>query len=539
MAAVTPTLLLDLAGTYALSLVVNDGKASSTASAVTLTAEVANAAPVANAGPAQSIVAGSAVTLDGSTSPDANGDVLTYAWTLTSKPGGSTASLGGANSAKPTFTADIAGNYVASLVVNDGSLSSAAASVTVTAAVANVAPVANAGVAQNVSTGSVVTLDGSTSSDANGDALTYGWTLTSKPAGSTAVLSSSTSAKPTFTADAAGSYVASLTVNDGKLSSAAATVIVSAAVADVAPVANAGVAQQVVAGAVVVLDGTGSSDANGDVLSYVWILTSKPATSVASLSSTTASKPTFTSDIPGVYVATLTVNDGRVSSAANTVTVTATPAMPAVIAGNVYIQDFPSGPFNLVNLATGALTSQLSVACGGISAATVGLDGVALGTRSDGSVVQFDPVSGKCLAFFTAPEWIDSFAAAPDGTYLGQSQQTFFGAKQIYRFSATGAVLSKVALGGVGSLGGLSFAPNGQLYGVGFSGWFRLDPITASATLVSGVGQLQLSEVCIDSVGIAYGHSFGVLYRYNAVTGVLLSSLTLQRDLGLGAVVCR
>lgn len=168
LAAVTPTLLLDVAGTYALSLVVNDGKVSSAASAVTLTAALANAAPVANAGLAQSIVAGSAVTLEGSTSSDADGDVLTYAWVLSSKPDGSVAALGGASSAKPTFTADIAGNYVASLVVNDGSLSSAAASVTVTAAVANVAPVANAGVAQNVSTGSVVTLDGSTRSDANG-----------------------------------------------------------------------------------------------------------------------------------------------------------------------------------------------------------------------------------------------------------------------------------------------------------------------------------------------------------------------------------
>lgn len=87
----------------------------------------------------------------------------------------------------------------------------------------NTAPVANAGVAQNVVAGSVVTLDGSASSDANGDPLTYAWTITSKPAGSTAALSSTTSAKPTFTADVAGTYVASLVVNDGKVSSSAAT----------------------------------------------------------------------------------------------------------------------------------------------------------------------------------------------------------------------------------------------------------------------------------------------------------------------------
>ena len=77
-------------------------------------------------------------------------------------------------------------------------------------------------------TGSAVTLDGSTSSDANGDPLAYAWTLTSKPAGSAAALAGGTSARPTFTADAAGTYVASLVVNDGKVSSTSAAVVVNA-----------------------------------------------------------------------------------------------------------------------------------------------------------------------------------------------------------------------------------------------------------------------------------------------------------------------
>jgi hypothetical protein len=92
------------------------------------------------------------------------------------------------------------------------------------AATGNTAPVANAGVAQNVVAGSVVTLDGSASSDANGDTLTYAWILTSKPAGSSAVLTAATSAKPTFKADVAGTYFGTLTVNDGKVNSAPVTV---------------------------------------------------------------------------------------------------------------------------------------------------------------------------------------------------------------------------------------------------------------------------------------------------------------------------
>ena len=80
-----------------------------------------------------------------------------------------------------------------------------------------------------MTTGTVVTLNGSASSDANGDQLTYSWTLTSRPAGSAAVLAGATTAAPAFTADLAGTYVASLIVNDGTVNSAPATVTVTAA----------------------------------------------------------------------------------------------------------------------------------------------------------------------------------------------------------------------------------------------------------------------------------------------------------------------
>jgi thioesterase domain-containing protein len=95
--------------------------------------------------------------------------------------------------------------------------------------VANTPPVANASAAQSVSINTVVTLDGSKSSDANGDVLAYAWTLTDKPAGSNVVLANATSAKAAFIADVAGVYTATLVVNDGKPDgSSASTVSVTA-----------------------------------------------------------------------------------------------------------------------------------------------------------------------------------------------------------------------------------------------------------------------------------------------------------------------
>lgn len=328
-----PTFKADLAGTYVATLVVSDGKSSSELSAVSILASATNLAPIANPGANQSVVIGSKVTVDGSASLDPNGDLITYKWSLLYKPVGSTASLSSASTASSFFTADLAGTYLVGLTVNDGKVDSPVVVLTVTAAKLNSAPVARAGTNQNVTTSTLTTLDGSGSTDADQDTLTYTWTLISQPAGSTASLSSATSPKPTFTPDVAGTYVASLVVFDGKDRSPAAIVTVIASAANSAPVANAGAAQSVSTAALVTLNGTGSTDANGDTLTYRWALTSKPTNSTAVLSSTTTATPTFTADLAGSYVASIVVNDGKLDSTnTSTVTVTASTANSAPVA---------------------------------------------------------------------------------------------------------------------------------------------------------------------------------------------------------------
>jgi hypothetical protein len=69
----------------------------------------------------------------------------------------------------------------------------------------NSPPVADAGLDQTTLVGDMVTLDGSGSSDMDGDSLTYSWFFTSRPAGSTATLSNPTAVNPTFTVDKPGS----------------------------------------------------------------------------------------------------------------------------------------------------------------------------------------------------------------------------------------------------------------------------------------------------------------------------------------------
>ena len=327
-----PKFTADLAGNYVVSLVVNDGKANSTVATVSVTATVANAAPVANAGVNQNVVISSTVTLDGTASTDANNDSLSYKWVLQSKPATSSATLTAATSAKPTFKADVAGTYVATLVVNDGKANSELAAVSILASATNLAPVAKPGVNQNVVTGTKVSVDASASSDPNGDSISYRWSLLFKPAGSTATLSSATTASATFTADLAGTYLVGLTVNDGKVDSPVVVLTVTAAKLNAVPVANAGTNQNVTAATLTTLDGTASTDADLDGLSYTWSLISKPSNSNAALSSTTSPKPTFTPDVAGTYVASLVVSDGKDRSPTAVVTVIASGSNSAPVA---------------------------------------------------------------------------------------------------------------------------------------------------------------------------------------------------------------
>jgi len=334
-----PTFVADKLGDYIATLWVSDGKVESSSVQVIVTSSVENTPPTARAGDDQTVKLSTSaitVTLDGTNSTDPENDKLTYKWTWMSYPTSvsvTTAPSLTATSPKPTFIPTLAGTYVLALTVNDGKKGSEPDPVTITvnAATTNTAPVAVVGSDQYVPVSSTnkITLSGSGSYDSDtGETatLTYKWYLSRPEGDTTAVLSSSTATSPTFYASTAGVYVASLVVTDanGEKSTVSSTRI-TASTANSPPVANAGVIQSVSGATLVTLDGSASTDADGDTITYAWTLQSAPdGNTVTALTDATTAAPSFTPNAVGIYVIKLIVNDGKVNSAAHTVTITRT-----------------------------------------------------------------------------------------------------------------------------------------------------------------------------------------------------------------------
>lgn len=309
--AVQPRFTVDRPGSYTARLIVNDGQADSAPDEVFVSTE--NSPPVADAGPDQSARVGEIVTLDGSGSRDVDGDTLGYAWSFTNRPEGSNAVLSDPGAVQPNFTLDQPGPYIVQLIVDDGTAESSA---TVTVSTVNSAPVAEAGPDQSARVGATVTLDGSGSTDADNDPLTYAWSLTTQLSGSTAALANADTLQPTLTLDRVGTYVAQLIVNHGTVDSDPDTVTLSTE--NSPPVAEAGPDQTAQVGDAVTLDGSGSTDADDDLLTYSWALTVQPPDSTVTLSPVDQAQTTLIPDRAGEYVAQLIVNDGTVDSDPNT-----------------------------------------------------------------------------------------------------------------------------------------------------------------------------------------------------------------------------
>ena len=107
-------------------------------------AHAADNPPVVEAGFDRTVAVGDTVVLDGTGSRDPQtGKLLTFAWVIVAAPAGSTAALDDPARVKPSFTVDLAGDYVIELTATRQNQTSARDRVVISTV--NSAPMADSG----------------------------------------------------------------------------------------------------------------------------------------------------------------------------------------------------------------------------------------------------------------------------------------------------------------------------------------------------------------------------------------------------------
>ena len=263
--------------------------------------------PVAGAGPDQAVEEGTLVTFDGSGSSDDIG-IADMTWTFQD---GAPVTLHGVG---PQHLFDDPGVFVVTLNVTDAAGAWGTDEMTVTVNDVT-APASDAGPDQVVDEGTLVTFDGSGSSD-NAGIANYTWKFTD---GAPFALSD---VRPSHRFDIPGVFVVTLDVTDAAGNWDRDTMTVT--VTDVtSPAADAGPDQTVDEGTLVTFHGSGSSD-NVKVVSLTWTFTDGAPITLH------GAGPDHRFITPGTFVVELNVTDAAGNWGTDTMTVTVRDVTPPV-----------------------------------------------------------------------------------------------------------------------------------------------------------------------------------------------------------------
>jgi PKD repeat protein len=277
-------------GTYTITLTVTDNRGGVATTTRSVSVQAPNQLPTAAFSWSARALA---LDFDGRGSSDPDGTITGYAWEF----GDGTTGTGSTVS----HTYPSAGDYTARLTVTDNRGGTATVSKTVTATVhVNAVPQA---VIATSATGLKLELDGSGSSDPDGSIASYAWNFGD---GGTA-----TTASPSHTYAAEGTYTVTLVVTDNE-GAASAPASKQVTVTNAKPQAAF---DSTDSGLTASFDATGSRDPDGSVASYAW--------DFGDGSDGTGSKPDHTYAGTGSYVVKLTVTDalGATDSVSHLVTV--------------------------------------------------------------------------------------------------------------------------------------------------------------------------------------------------------------------------
>lgn len=339
---------------------------------------------------------GYSVMLNGADSKDPEGSRLSYQWELVSKPAGSVLDMTANDLATLNLTPDVLGDYTIKLTTKDAQ--GAASSYTTVIKVNNQRPVAvitsNAtpqslpGIpALRLPIGTEITLRGGASRDADGDQLTYTWSVKNRPVGSTAALVNPNQMNAIFTPDKEGMYTFVLRVQDADGAYSEQSIVLDTG--NLAPVPVVDKANlTVVSGASLTASAANSFDEDGDKLSYSWTIDARPVGSTAQISSANNAKISFTPDKAGVYSLAVSISDGKNTSV-------------AYVGVKALATNSGSVELNFVPLHTEY---------------SRGLDRLVALSANPLSLKTVDPFSGS-IRSVSLPEEVKEMSLSPDGNY--------------------------------------------------------------------------------------------------------------------------